>query len=50
LVDFITESYTGVGIRIIASTVEKNVTAPKDQVLIVNDADISITVKGITQQ
>lgn len=47
LVDFVADSYPGTGIRIIASTVEKNVTSPKDQVLILNDADISITVRDV---
>ncbi len=49
LIDFITEDYTGNGIRVIAITVEKNVTAPKDQVLILRPEDISITMKDINR-
>jgi hypothetical protein len=49
LIDFIVDSYKGSGIRIIASTTEKNVTAPKDQVLILNDSDISINIKSVSR-
>jgi len=45
LADFITESYIGNGIRVTANTQEKNVTAPKANVLLLNDGDVEIIVE-----
>jgi hypothetical protein len=45
LSDFIVDSYEGAGIRISANTQEKNVTAPKRRVLLLNDRDILINIK-----
>jgi len=45
LADFIAESYIGNGIRVTANTQEKNVTAPKTNVLLLNDADIEVIVE-----
>jgi hypothetical protein len=45
LSDFITESYIGNGIRVTANTEEKNVTAPKSNVLILDDIDVEVFVE-----
>jgi hypothetical protein len=44
LSDFSVEFYEGSGIRISANTLEKNVTAPKRRVLILNDKDVKINM------
>lgn len=45
LSDFVVDSYEGAGIRITANTQEKNITAPKRRVLILNDRDVTITIR-----
>ena len=45
LSDFVVDSYEGSGIRITANTQEKNITAPKRRVLILNDRDVTITIR-----
>jgi hypothetical protein len=45
LSNFIVDSYTGNGIRVAANTQEKNVTAPKSNVLLLNDDDIEIIIE-----
>jgi hypothetical protein len=45
LSDFIVQSYEGNGIRVSANTEEKNVTAPKTKVLLLNDSDIDIKIQ-----
>lgn len=44
LSDFIIDSYQGTGIKVTANTIEKNVTAPKRRVLILNDNDVQISM------
>lgn len=44
LSDFIVDSYQGSGILISANTSEKNVTAPKRRILLLNDSDVRITM------
>ena len=45
LSDFVVDFYEGAGIRITANTQEKNITAPKRRVLILNDRDVTITIR-----
>jgi hypothetical protein len=45
LSDFSVEFYEGSGIRISANTEEKNVTAPKRRVLLLNDRDVQINIR-----
>ncbi len=45
LSDFAVEFYEGAGIRISANTQEKNVTAPKRRVLLLNDRDIQVNIR-----
>lgn len=45
LSDFIVDFYEGAGIRITANTQEKNVSAPRRRVLIVNDRDVIINIR-----
>ena len=45
LSDFVVDFYEGSGIRIAANTQEKNVSAPKQRVLILNDRDVKINIK-----
>jgi hypothetical protein len=45
LSDFVAESYVGNGIRVTANTQEKNVTAPKSNVLLLNDSDVEVIVE-----
>jgi hypothetical protein len=47
LVDFVVESFNGNGIRVFGNTLEKNVTAPKDQVLLILEEDITIDIQDI---
>ena len=47
LSDFMTESYTGRGIKVSANTKEKNVTSPKTKILLLNDSDIVINMKEV---
>lgn len=50
LVDFIVESYQGNGIKIFANTKNKNVVAPKQRVLVLNDSDVKINIKEVTER
>jgi hypothetical protein len=45
LSDFVVDFYEGNGIRISANTQEKNVTAPKRRVLLLNDRDIQVNIR-----
>jgi hypothetical protein len=47
LSDFIIDSYEGAGVKILANTKEKNVSSPKQSVLILNDSDVQVIVKEI---
>jgi hypothetical protein len=48
LSDFVIDSYSGNGIKIFANTADKNITAPKRRVLILNDQDIKINIREVT--
>jgi hypothetical protein len=50
LADFVVDFYQGPGIKIFASTKDKNVVAPKQRVLILNDTDISVNIKEVTDR
>jgi hypothetical protein len=45
LSDFVVDFYEGQGIKISANTSEKNVTAPKRRLLLLNDRDVKINIK-----
>ena len=50
LSDFLVEFYDGNGIKIFASTQDKNVTAPKQRVLILNDNDVKVNIKEVSER
>jgi hypothetical protein len=50
LSDFFADFYEGNGIEIVANTLEKNVSAPKRRVLILNDTDIQINFKEVKER
>jgi hypothetical protein len=47
LSDFIVDSYSGKGIKIYANTVNKNVVAPKNRILLLEDIDVKIKFREI---
>jgi hypothetical protein len=47
LSDFIVDSYLGRGIKIFANTQDKNVKAPKNRVLILNDSDVIVNIRKV---
>jgi hypothetical protein len=49
LSDFVVDFYDGRGIKIFAKTREKNVTAPKTRVLILEDFDVTININEVTK-
>jgi hypothetical protein len=50
LSDFIVESYTGNGIKIFANTEDKNVTSPKQRVLVMQDSDVSVNIREVSER
>ena len=50
LSDFRVEFYDGNGIKIFASTQDKNVTAPKQRVLILDSNDVKIIIKEVSER
>lgn len=50
LSDFLVEFYEGAGIKIFATTQDKNVTAPKQRVLVLDDRDVKINIKEVTER
>lgn len=50
LADFVVEFYQGAGIKIFASTKDKNVVAPKQRVLVLNDRDVRVNIKEVTNR
>ena len=50
LSDFKVDFYNGTGIKIFASTQDKNVTAPKQRVLILDSSDIKINIREVSER
>lgn len=50
LSDFLVDSYTGTGIKIFASTQDKNVTSPKQRVLVLDDIDVKINIREVSER
>lgn len=50
LADFAVEFYQGNGIKIFAKTKNKNVAAPKQRVLVLNDSDVKVNIKEVADR
>lgn len=50
LADFVVEFYQGTGIKIFVKTKNKNVAAPKQRVLVLNDSDVKVNIKEVADR
>lgn len=50
LADFAVEFYQGTGIKIFVKTKNKNVAAPKQRVLVLNDSDVKVNIKEVADR